>query len=99
MENCDDATELHTMDLSDEYELIVSDIKDLKGPDYVAADENQTIHRLSGVFKLNVFIEPSNTTMQLNFPGAKTVLDVKNDLYVSGCDLWPLSFSERTTNQ
>lgn len=87
MENCDDATELHTMDLSDEYELIVSDIKDLKGPDYVAADENQTIQRLSGVFKLNVFIEPSNATMQLNFPGSKTVLDVKKDLCVSRCSL------------
>lgn len=83
MENCDDSTELHTMNLSDEYELIVSDIKDLQGDDYVMSNDNQTINRLSGMFKLNIVIESTNTTMQLNFPGVKTVLDVKKGLSVS----------------
>lgn len=81
MENCDDATELHTMNLSDEYELIVSDMQELNGPDYVS--DGETLNRLSSVFKLNISIEGSNTSMQLNFPGIKTVLDVKNDLFVS----------------
>lgn len=83
VENCDDATELHTMNLTDEHELIVSDLKDLRGDDYVMSNDNEAINRLSNVFKLNIVVESSNTTMQLNFPGVKTVLDVKKGLFVS----------------
>lgn len=79
----EDTTQLHTLNLSVENELIVTDIKDLRGDDVVALDEDETIVRLSRTYTLNIFDETSGTPLQLNFPGTKSILDIKKDVYVS----------------
>lgn len=79
----EDTTQLHTLNLSVENELIVTDIKDLRGDDVVALDEDETIVRLSRTYTLNIFDETSGTPLQLNFPGTKNILDIKKDVYVS----------------
>lgn len=81
-ENYSDATELHTINLSDENELIVNDIKDLSDNDIGIADDAD-VERLTRIYTLNILLgNTSNTTpLQLNFPGTKTIADVKKDVY------------------
>lgn len=81
-ENSDDSTPLHTMNLSDENELIVNDIKDLRDNDIGVVDDSD-IERLTRTYTLNILLgNTSNTSpMQLNFPGTRTIADVKKDIY------------------
>lgn len=80
--NYDDSTKLNTMNLSEENELIVNDIKDLSDND-IAAVEESDVERLTKTFSLNIMLgSTSNTTpLQLNFPGTRTIADVKKDVY------------------
>lgn len=80
-ENYDNRTELHTMNLSSENELIVTDIKDLRAEDIGVADDDETVDRLSRTFTLNILNEKSGSSLRLNFPGTQTILDIKNDVY------------------
>lgn len=41
----------------------------------------QLSDRLNGTFKLNVKDEINNLTYKLNFPGTKTILEVKSNIY------------------
>lgn len=70
------------MNLSDENELIVNDIKDLRDNDIGIVDDSD-MDRLTRTFKLNIMIEnSSNTTpLQLNFPGTRSLAEVKHDVY------------------
>lgn len=81
-ENYDDSTALHTMNLSDENELIVNDIKDLRDNDIGIVDDVD-VERLTRTFTLNILLSNTNNTapLQLNFPGTKSIGDVKKDLY------------------
>lgn len=81
-ENYNDTTPLHAMNLSDENELIVNDIKDLGDNDIGIVDDAQ-IDRLTRTFTLNILLgNPTNSTpLQLNFPGTRSIADVKNDVY------------------
>lgn len=81
-ENSDDSTELHTMNLSNENELIVNDIKDLRDNDIGIVDDAD-VERLTRTFTLNILLgSTSNTTpLQLNFPGTRSIADVKKDIY------------------
>lgn len=80
-ENYDDHTELHTMNLSNENELIVDDIKDGQPNELGVVDDDETVDRLSRTFTLNITDEKSNSMLRLNFPGTQTILDIKNDVY------------------
>lgn len=81
-ENYDDSTALHTMNLSDENELIVNDIKDLRDNDIGIVDDVD-VERLTRTFTLNILLGNTNNTapLQLNFPGTKSIADVKKDVY------------------
>lgn len=81
-DNYDDSTALHTMNLSDENELIVNDIKDLRDNDIGVVDDAD-VERLTRTYKLNIILGNTNNTtpLQLNFPGTKTIGDVKTDVY------------------
>lgn len=81
-ENYNDSTPLHTMNLSDENELIVNDIKDLRDNDIGVVDDVD-VERLTRTFKLNILLGNTNNTspLQLNFPGTKSIGDVKTDVY------------------
>lgn len=77
-ENYDDATALYTMELSDDNELIVNDIKDLRDNGIV---DDADVERLTRTYNLNILLENATTPLQLNFPGTKSIADVKNDVY------------------
>lgn len=81
-ENYADSTELHTMNLSSENELIVNDIKDLRDND-IGIVEDSEVDRLTRTFTLNILIGNSSNTppLQLNFPGTRSLADVKKDIY------------------
>lgn len=79
-DNYDDDTQLHTLNLSNENELIVTDIKDLHSDDIGAVDD-ETGDRLIRTFTLNILNEKTGSPLRLNFPGTQTVLDIKNDVY------------------
>lgn len=70
------------MNLSNENELIVNDIKDLRDNDIGVVDDSD-VDRLTRTFTLNILIGNSGNTapMQLNFPGTKSIADVKKDVY------------------
>lgn len=76
-ENYNDSTELHTISLSDENELIVNDTQDLRGNEVGDAD----VERLTRTYALNILIGDSSTPLQLNFPGTRSIGDVKKDVY------------------
>lgn len=81
-ENYNDRTNLNTINLSHENELIVTDIKDLHGDDIdVVVDDDETVNRLSRMFTLNIYNEKSGASLRLNFPGTQTILDIKNDVF------------------
>lgn len=77
-ENSDDSTALYTMNLSDENELIVNDVQDLIG-----AVDDTDVERLTRTFTLNIMLGGTDNTspLQLNFPGTKSISDVKKDVY------------------
>lgn len=66
------------MNLSDENELIVNDVQDLIG-----AVDDTDVERLTRTFTLNIMLGGTDNTspLQLNFPGTKTIADVKKDVY------------------
>lgn len=70
------------MNLSSENELIVNDIKDLRDNDIGIVDDSD-VDRLTRTFTLNILIGNSSNTppLQLNFPGTRSVADVKKDIY------------------
>lgn len=70
------------MNLSDENELIVNDIKDLRDNDIGIVDD-AAVERLTRTFTLNILLSNTNNTapLQLNFPGTKSIADVKKDVY------------------
>lgn len=81
-ENYDDSTELRTMNLSDENELIVNDIKE-KYNDIGIVNDDADVERLTQTFKLNILLGNTTNTvpLQLHFPGTKSISDVKKDVY------------------
>lgn len=81
-ESSDDSTKLHTMNLSEENELIVNDIKDLRDNDIGIVDDAD-VERLTRTYTLNILIGGTSNTapLQLNFPGTRTIADVKKDIY------------------
>lgn len=103
-ENYNDSTALNTMNLSDENELIVNDTNDLT--DMVAVDD-ANMERLTQTFKLNILIGGTNNTtpLQLNFPGTRSIADIKKDIYsVTNIAVrhqqwhgWPSGISDDTT--
>lgn len=70
------------MNLSNDNELIVNDVKDLRDND-IGVVEDSDVERLTATFALNILIENSGNTapLQLNFPGTKSIADVKKDVY------------------
>lgn len=103
-DNYDDDTQLHTLNLSHENELIVTDIKDLHSDDIGAVDDG-TGDRLSRTFTLNILNEKTGLPLRLNFPGTQTVLDIKNDVYtITNIAVrhqhwigWPSTITDNTT--
>lgn len=103
-DNYDDDTQLHTLNLSNENELIVTDIKDLHSDDIGAVDD-EAGDRLSRTFRLNILNEKTSLPLRLNFPGTQTVLDIKNDVYtITNIAVrhqhwigWPSSITDNTT--
>lgn len=81
-ENYDDTTQLRTMNLSDENELIVNDIKE-KYNDIGIVNDDADVERLTQTFKLNILLGNTTNTipLQLNFPGTRSISDVKKDVY------------------
>lgn len=103
-DNYDDDTQLYTLNLSNENELIVTDIKDLHS-DGVGAVDDETGDRLSRTFTLNIVNEKTGLPLRLNFPGTQTILDIKNDVYtITNITVrhqhwigWPSSITDNTT--
>lgn len=103
-DNYDDDTQLYTLNLSNENELIVTDIKDLHSDDVGAVDD-ETGDRLSRTFTLNILNEKTGLPLRLNFPGTQTILDIKNDVYtITNIAVrhqhwigWPSSITDNTT--
>lgn len=79
-DNYDDSTTLRTMNLSDENELIVNDIKDSYN-DIGIVNDDADVERLTRTFKLNIMFGNTTVPLQLNFPGTKSIGDVKKDVY------------------
>lgn len=69
------------MNLSDENELIVNDIKDSYN-EIGAVNDDADVERLTRTFKLTIVLGTENTVpLQLNFPDTKSIGDVKKDVY------------------
>lgn len=70
------------MNLSDENELIVNDIKE-KYNDIGAVNDDADVERLTQTFKLHILLGNTTNTipLQLNFPGTRSIGDVKKDVY------------------
>lgn len=70
------------MNLSEENELIVNDIKE-KYNDIGIVNDDADVERLTQTFKLNILLGNTTNTipLQLNFPGTRSIGDVKKDVY------------------
>ncbi|XP_055385315.1 FAS-associated factor 1 [Condylostylus longicornis] len=95
------STVLSSLDLSIENELILIDLTD----DAYGEENFEIARRFAETFTLNIIQQPEGKSISLPFPGEKTILDVKNDIY-SITDIpvrhqdwtgWPVGSNNTTT--
>lgn len=100
-ETCINSTVLHTLNVANENELILTDVTE----EGFVEDANDLIARLNQSFTLNIKQLPGDHSIALHFPGRQTYLEVKTNVYsltsipvrYQDWTGWPSTISNQTT--